>query len=41
MELSMPEPRWRDYLDDALHIDHATELDREAERLVQAWRTAD
>jgi enoyl-CoA hydratase/carnithine racemase len=31
----------KDNLDDALHIDYATALHREAERLVQASRTAD
>ena len=31
----------KDNLDDALHIDYATALHREAERLVQASRTED
>ncbi len=31
----------KDNLDDALHIDYATALFRESERLVQASRTAD
>jgi enoyl-CoA hydratase/carnithine racemase len=31
----------KDNLDDALHVDYATALDREAERLVQASRTDD
>ena len=31
----------KDNLDDALHIDYPTALHREAERLVQASRTAD
>jgi enoyl-CoA hydratase/carnithine racemase len=31
----------KDNLDDALHIDYATALHRESERLVQASRTAD